>query len=290
MIAPVVLWNARHGWVSLAFQGARGSPGGLKPVQVLVMAFGEVAYLSPWFFAPLLIGLGEAWRKRRDERRLFLLCLVLPPVVFFTVMPLWGARGLPHWTMPGWFFAFALVGAWADGRAVSDRALRRWALVSSGLLAALAAIVVVQASTGSLLPLRPGADPTLEAFDWRELRNASALQQAPAFVLSTKWSDAGKMAVALGPGVPVFVVSDDPRGWAFVESGDRLLGRDGVLIARAADLPLAKAVAAADVGSFGEAEFFSLLRNSAPAVELALVPVHGLTRRLPLPYPGAPGG
>ena len=58
------------------------------------------------------------WRARfviwRDERRLFLLCLSLPPIVLFTVTPLWGGRGQPHWAMPGWFFAFALMGAWLD--------------------------------------------------------------------------------------------------------------------------------------------------------------------------------
>ena len=294
MTTPVILWNARHGWVSMSFQGARGAPGGgLRPVQVLAMALGEVVYLSPWFFAPLLMGLGEAWRKRRDERRLFLLCLALPPIILFTVTPLWGARGFPHWTMPGWFFAFALMGAWANGRAVADRALRRWAFVSSGLLAALAAIVVVQASTGwplRFLPLQPGADPTLETFEWRELRNAAALRPTPAFVFSTHWSDAGKIALALGPDVPVFVVSDDPRGWAFVEGGKGLLGRDGVLVARPAEVPLARAAAALSFKEVGESQSCTLTRNGAAAVELALVPVHGLTRRLPLPYPGAPGG
>jgi len=294
MIAPVVLWNARHGWVSLGFQGARGAPGGaLRPVQVLAMAVGEVAYLSPWFFAPLLIGLAEAWRKRRDERRLFLLCLALPPIVLFTLTPLWGARGLPHWSMPGWFFAFALMGAWVDAQAAADRTLRRWAIVSSGLLAALSAIVVVQASTGwplRLLPLRPGADPTLEAFDWRELRDAAALQPAPAYVLSTHWSDAGKIALALGPDVPVFVISKDPRGWAYVADGAGLLGRDGVLVARPAEVPSARAAAAPSVKETGDPQFCTLTRNGAPAVELALIPVHNLTRRLPVPYPGPHGG
>ena len=257
------------------------------------MALGEVAYLSPWFFAPLLIGLAEAWRKRSDERRLFLLCLALPPIVLFTLTPLWGARGLPHWTMPGWFFAFALMGAWVDGRAAPDHTLRRWAVVSSGLLAALAAIVVVQASTGwplRLLPLRPGADPTLEAFDWGELRDAAALQPAPAYVLSTHWSDAGKIALALGPDVPVFVMSDDPRGWAYVADGAGLLGRDGVLVARPAEVPSARAAAAPSVKETGDPQFCTLARNGAPAVALALIPVHGLTRRLPLPYPGPHGG
>jgi hypothetical protein len=238
------------------------------------------------------MGLFAAWRKRGDPRRLFLLSLALPPILVFTLTPLWGARGLPHWTMPGWFFVFALMGAWASDRSFSDRTLRRWAFASAGLLAAVVATVSVEARTGwplRLLAHRPGAaDPTLEAFDWRGLRDAPALRPAPAFVLAAKWLDAGKIALALGPEIPVFVISDDPRGWAFVSDGDGLRGQDGVLIARVEDLAVAQAEAAPLVRSLGPPEAYALKRNGETAAELALVPVHGLTRKLPLPYPGAP--
>ncbi len=294
LITPVIVWNVRHGWVSFGFQGARGAPGsGLKPVQALAMALGEIAYLSPWLFVPLVMGLVAAWRKRGDERRLFLVCLALPPIVVFTLTPLWGARGLPHWTMPGWFFVFALAGAWVEDQRFADATLRRWAVASAALLAAVAALVSVQAATGwplRLLPLRPGAaDPTLEAFGWGDLRAAPAMRSPPAFVLAAKWSDAGKIALALGPEVPVFVVSDDPRGWAFVAGGSDLRGRDGVLVARASDLAAAEAEAAPLARSLGAPQSFALTRHGEAAIALALVPVHGLTRRLPLPYPGAAG-
>ena len=110
----------------------------------------------------------------------------------------------------------------------------------------------------------------------------------PAFVLAAKWSDAGKIALALGPEIPVFVISDDPRGWAFVGGGDDLAGRDGVLIARAPDAALAAAQAAPLVRSLGPASPLSLTRNGNPAVLLTVTPLHGLTGKLPLPYP-APG-
>ena len=296
MAAPVFVWNAEHHWASFVFQGARGAPGpGLKPTQVLVMALGEIAYLLPWIFAALVLALAAAWRERKDERKLFLFCLALPPIVLFTLTPLWGARGLPQWTMSGWFFAYPLLGAWIDERAASAGALRRWAIVSCGTLAAVAALFALQGATGfplRLLPLRPGvADPTLEAFAWSGLRSAPLLDPLPAFVLSTHWSDAGKIALALGPGVPVFVISNDPRGWAYAPDGGALIGRDGVLVARPAEAALARATAMAlSSREIGETRFSTLMRNGAPAVELALVPVHGLTRRLPLPYPGAPGG
>ncbi len=250
MVMPVVVWNARHGWVSFGFQGGRGAPAtGLKPAQMLQMALGEIAYLSPWLAVPLIAGLIDAFRNIADERRRFLLCLALPPIVVFTVTPLWAARGLPHWTMPGWFFVFALMGAWAAERGTRDRTLARWATASAGLLAAVVVLVSVQASTGwplRLLPLRAGVtDPTLEAFQWSALLDAPALRPPPAFVLAAKWSDAGKISLALGPAAPVFVVSDDPRGWAFAGGGAGLVGRDGVLVARQADRALAVAAAGA---------------------------------------------
>ena len=159
MITPVIWWNARNGWASFAFQGSRGVPGGLHPAQFLTMALGEVAFLSPWIFAALVAGLASAFRRRGDDRRLFLLCLSLPPIVLFTLTPLWGGRGQPHWTMPGWFFAFPLLGAWVDEFGLSAGALRRWAVLSSGLLAAIAGVAVLDASTGwpwavLLAPLR----------------------------------------------------------------------------------------------------------------------------------------
>ena len=293
MIAPVLVWNAQHGWASFQFQGGRGSPGGgLKPVQVLSMVLGEAAYLLPWIFLALVADLAEAWRRRSDERRLFLLCLALPPIVLFTVTPLWGARGLPHWAMPGWFFAFPLMGAWLDGRAIDASSLRRWGFISAGVLAVLATASVVQASTGWLSRLAPFssglADPTLEALDWRELREAPAFVPRPAFVISTSWSDAGKIALALGPDVPVFVISWDPRGWAFVNGRDKDQGRDGVLVVRTAGLPAALAAVRSDFDFVGTPQFSTLTRNGHREIELAVVPVKGLTRELPIPYPSAP--
>src|SRR5574337_629276 len=242
MVAPVFVWNARHGWVSFAFQGARGAPGAFRPIQGLQMAIGEIVYLLPWLFAALVAGLALAFRTRRDERRLILLCLALPPIVVFTLTPCWGGRGLPQWTMPGWLFAFPLLGLWVKERALSHATVRIWGLASAGFLIATIALVTVQARTGSLLRLVPTAraipDPTLEAFGWDGLRRAPLFNPSPAFVVATKWSDAGKIAVALGPRIPVYVVSDDSRGWAFVDGGSNLIGRDGVIVARSSDLAI----------------------------------------------------
>jgi len=293
MVTPVMVWNARHGWASFAFQGARGMPSGLRPAQFLTMALGEIAFLSPWIFAPLVAGLMSAFSHRRDDRYLFLLCLSLPPIVLFTLTPLWGGRGQPHWPMPGWFFAFPLLGVWVEQLGLSVVALRRWALVSSALLAAIAGVAAVQASTGwplASFTTRSGlADPMLEAFAWSDLTKAPIFDRAPSFIISTKWSDAGKIALAFGPRIPVFVLSNDPRGWAFMDKSASFVGRRGVIVAPAADAASTIAAARRLFAGLGQPELYTLGRRGRPEIKLSLIPAIGLTRSLPMPYPGAAG-
>ncbi len=293
LITPVIVWNAQHGWASFEFQGGRGVPnGGLHPAQFVTMVLGEVAFLSPWIFAPLVAGVVNAFRHRGDERYLFLLCLSLPTIVSFTLTPLWGGRGQPHWTMPGWFFAFALMGAWADELGFSVGAVRRWVLLSSTLLAAIAGFAILQMLTGwpgAILTARSHlTDPTLEGFEWRDLKKAPVFDQAPTFVISTEWSDAGKIALAFGPQVPIFVLSNDPRGWAFLDDSAKFVGRSGVIVTRATEAASTLAVVGPLFARLGEPQPYTLGRRGRPEIELALIPATGLTRRLPMPYPSTP--
>jgi hypothetical protein len=292
IIAPAIVWNARHGWASFEFQGARGAPSGeLRPTQFLTMILGQVAFLSPWIFAPLVAGLVSGVRRWQDERYRLLICLSLPAIILFTLTPLWGGRGQPHWTMPGWFFSFALMGAWIDELGVRIGVLRRWAVLSSALLVATAGIAILEVSTGwPLVMLTAGShlgDPTLEGFDWRDLRRAPIFNQPPRFVISTKWSDAGKIALALGPQIPIFVLSNDPRGWAFLDDSESFVGQDGVIIAPVAELASTLAVASTLFMRMGEPQPYTLGRLGRPEIELALIPAFGLKERLPTPYPSA---
>jgi 4-amino-4-deoxy-L-arabinose transferase-like glycosyltransferase len=294
MITPVVWWNARHGWASFEFQAGRGVPsGGLRPVQVATMALGEIAFLSPWMFAPLVAGLANGLDLWRDQRRLFLLCLSLPPIALFTLTPLWGGRGQPHWTMPGWFFAFALMGAWINELSVSVSALRRYAFLAAALLAAIAGVAGVQASTGwPWVIFTAGShfpDPMLEGFEWRDLKNAPMFDQAPSFVISTKWSDAGKIALALGSQIPVFVLSNEPRGWAFLDESEKYVGQKGVIVTPAAEVASTVAAVRPFFAELGQPQFYSLGRRGRHEIALALIRAGGLTHRLSMPYPNAAG-
>jgi hypothetical protein len=290
MIAPVIVWNWSHHWISFAFQTERAEKATeLRPWQVGAQLLGEIALLAPWIFVPLLGALVVGLRRAAiDEKRLFLACLALPPIVVFTLTPLWGARGLPHWPMPGWFFVFPLLGARLDERWAVAFNLNRWAAVLAGLLAAIVVFVATQAATGwatRLVPLPAGvADPTLEMLDWGELR-AARMPDGTAFVVATKWGDAGKISLALGAGTPVFCFSHDPRGIGLIDDSARFVGRDGMIVVPEQRLAATLAELGAYFSSFGQPQSLVLHRDGRDEIALALVPAHGLTRAFPLPYP-----
>ena len=288
LVAPVLVWNARHGWVSFAFQGARAAAsGGWRLDRVGAMAIGEIAFLSPWIAAPLLAALIDGvGRARRDERRLFLVCLALPTVVVFTLTPLWGAKGLPHWATPGWLFVYPLLGAWLSGSRAAAPSLRKWAIAAAALLAALAIAVAGQAATGFADRLFPAgaADPTLETLGWGALRDAPAIRDA-SFVATTKWMDGGKVGLALGPGKPAFVFSDDPRGLGLLADSADFIGRDGAIVVAWDRREATEARLAPYFASFDPPQEVVLQRGGRDEIALAVIPARGLTRAFPLPYP-----
>jgi len=282
LFAPALIWNADNDWVSLRFQSARGSPSGkfgFGPVLGNLLA--QIAYLTPWVFAGFAAGVlwaQRAWR-RGDDRGMFLVCLASPPILLFTLTPLWGPHGLPHWSMPGWFFLYPLLGA-----ALAERNLRRSGAASAAFIVVVFALLVVQADFGVAQQLagRDFSDPTLEALDWRELKAAIG---APAdFVVVTKWWEAGKAGVALGPETPIFVFSDDPRGVAFLDDSARFVGRDADLVVERDKLAATQDALRPYFQTFEAPRFVALRRGGRVEVELAVVRARNLTHAFAAPY------
>ena len=201
LLTPVFVWNAQNQWVSFAFQIGRGLPTGhVALAHVAEMVVGQAGLLLPWVFLPLTIALaGGAGSIRNDERSAFLLSLSLPAIVMFTVVALWGSRGMPHWTMPGWFFVFPLLGAWLAR--YNSKWPRVWAASSGLAFALLATLAISQASSGWMRRIWPSwfeaGDPTLESFSWQQLGSAAAVTtKRPDFIVATRWMDGAKAAAA----------------------------------------------------------------------------------------------
>lgn len=249
LFAPVVIWNAEHDWVSFAYQGRHGFvylaergavAATLHPGNVLIDAAGQAAWLFPWIFVPLAIAAFKALRAGRGrERSWYCLCLGVPTIAFFTITPLWGHQGLPHWPMPGWLMLYPILGDYL-AHASAQGWPRRWAIGSAALLAALAVVVVGHAATGFGKLAFPQAfrhgDPTLETLEWtplaRELAARGYLDRKDIFIVAPYWLDAGRIDQALGGALPVVAFGDwnEPKHFDLRYDRHAFLGRDALII------------------------------------------------------------
>lgn len=241
-LAPVVLWNREHGWVSFLFQGGRaiGRPG-LHVDTFLANIGGQMAWVLPWIFVPLAASLWRSARSGpRDAARWFLFCIAIGPIAVFTLIALRGDVGLPHWQAPGWLFMFPALGA-----AVADRLergeprARRWLVGSVVGYLVLVAVLASQSATGWLARAVPAAfakgDPTIDLLDWREVRpvlDAKGWLPRGGFVAAPSWIQAGKAAIGVGPDWPVLCLCSDPHHFRYTQDERAWLGHDAVLLVK----------------------------------------------------------
>jgi 4-amino-4-deoxy-L-arabinose transferase-like glycosyltransferase len=244
LFAPVLIWNAEHGWASFAFQGGRAVAARLHPFGSLAVLAGAAAFLLPWIWLGLMAAWWRAFRDGPDHPLAWLLAwLAAGPILLFAVVALWSRQVLFHWSMPGYLFLFpglgALLAAWRPSRA------RRWAVATACLLGAVTAVAVTEVRLNWLAILRPGLDPGFQALDLTPLRTvlaARGLLGHPVAALS--WSDAGKIDYALGGDPPVICLNRDAREYGVRPAPAPPLGQDVLVVGLRRDEARVRAQAA----------------------------------------------
>ncbi len=212
VFSPVLIWNARHGWISFVFQLGRNAPPHGRPLLALLQNIGgQIGFVLPWVWIPLIMAFVSALRAGRKDARGWLCCsLAIIPITLFTLASLGGNPGQPHWPALGYLFLFPLL-----GRGATAWPFRRWLAASFAVLGAAALIVC----------WRPPAD----LVDWKDIQQ---LDTRGRFVAAPSWIQAGKVAWALGPDVPVLCLSVEPHQFAFLRDPRDFVGKDGLLIMR----------------------------------------------------------
>lgn len=294
LVTPVIIANAEHHWASFAFQGGRALANGSFPKigQFLANLGGQCLWMLPWIFVPMVIAAYGALRRGRgDDRSWYCLCLGLPTIVLFTLVPLWGDRGLPHWQMAGWLMLFPVLGDHLAREALVRSRPRTWAITSAALLVALTALVGAHEATGFAKLLLPAAfaagDPTLEAYEWTplhdELQRRGLLDKKGLFVISGSPIDIGKIDQALHDAVPMQVFGE-PKEYAFRYDPAMLLGHDALIISQRDRAAKLAAALAPYFESMEELPPFAFGRSGMKEVDLQIFYAHALTKPLPSPY------
>jgi hypothetical protein len=231
---PNILWNARHDWVSYAYQFGKSATGlRLRPDLFAKCLLGAATYLLPWNMALMLWAMGRTWRQNHERTR-WLLPFAIPPIAVFTLLGMTRAI-LPHWTMPGYLagviLATPLIASW------TSTARRRLLVVNGGCVAAAALVFVAQTRTG-FLPLKPKLDPTLDGQGWSEVIDyvkERGYDPRQVFLFTGRYGTGGELAYAAGRtyATTVLAYDEEPHIFAFTAPSRDLVGRDGILVAQA---------------------------------------------------------
>ncbi len=255
-IAPILIWNYQHDWVSLRFQGSRAIPAsGYNFLDLLVVFLVGCGYLFPSFGFPLwwtnlqaLVREILSDQKPYNERYRFILWVSLPIFAGFTLMG--GYRQiLPSWHMPGFWGAVLIMGnQMAIAQAKHSKLIRNWLVISGSIIIilisiALAHITLGIAQKGSNYAIWGGFwsakdDPSTQIFDLQQITNAfrsdpvlkEALAQAD-FVFANNFFVAGQLGMAIEPlGKPVTCFDADMRGFAFWANPAQFVGKNALYI------------------------------------------------------------
>lgn len=294
IIAPVIIWNEQHHWVSVAFQGGRATASGSFPKigQFAANLAGQFLWMAPWVFVPMIVSAYEALLGgRAADRSWFCLCLAVPAVLLFTLVPLWGDRGLPHWQMPGWLMLYPVLGNHFAREATMGGWPRRWAIWSTASLSIVATLFIAHAATGFGRLLLPSAfakgDPTLEALEWTPLRlelsRRGLLDKNGLFVISGSPIDIGKIDQALGDSMPMQVWGESKQ-YAFRYDAKSLVGRDALILGRSDRMNGIRQALWPYFDSIDDLPGFAFGRSGMKEVDVSILYGHHLTKPLPSPY------
>ncbi|MFT8244585.1 glycosyltransferase family 39 protein [Roseomonas sp. BN140053] len=209
IFAPVVWWNAAHGWASFAKQGGRagvrGDGAALRWLAELLG--GQLGLVTPIVFLLCVTGVGAAataWWRRRDAGAGLLVALCLPAAAVF----LWqatGSRVQANW--PAILYPAACLAA---AGCLAPR-WNRWRVPGVVLGLGISALVLVQAAAAPF-PLPRRNDPSLARLGgWDGFAaavEAARQREGAGFVAAEEYGLASELALRLPPGVPVAAVGD----------------------------------------------------------------------------------
>ena len=228
--APVLWWNARHGFISFVKQGGR--TGDWHPAEALrhlaELLAGQIGLMTPLVAALCGAGVWAATRRCRSEPAAALLaCLTLPGIAVF-IQHAFGDRVQANWP------AVLLPTACIAAAAYAPRFWRPAAALGFGM----GGLVYMQAAT-AVLPLPRALDPTLIRLGgWDGLARdltAQATSEGAGFVAADNYG----LAASLAQRGVASVVGAEGR-WVYFDLPDgKIAGQTGLLIRsrRRAGLP-----------------------------------------------------
>ena len=300
--APVFIWNYNHDWASFAFQSHRAVNTGLHIDWFFRSIGGQMLWVLPWIWIPLVWQLYSCFRAGRGDRaRWFCLTTAILPIIFFTLVTLWANLGFHfHWQAPGYLMLFPPLGAAFYHYISKGGTARKWSLrwVWLSVIVTIFSSVVIQvhSATGFWSSYGPKwfaqlfgekNDPTMEGYDYNRMfgyfEDNGWLDPDKYFVVTDRWWLTGKVDWVLKGRLPVVTFDSDPRNVAFFFDQHKLLGKDAVFIACDAEVGVMSR-AKPYFAEVKRLDNYKVIRAGVEELEFSVYYCRDYEKVYPLPY------
>lgn len=199
IFSPVLMWNARHDWISFVYQLEHGLG---APITFLGawrhegdLLGGQAGLATPILFVLIAISVGKALRPSIGPER-WLLAIVSTLFFAFFVYSALRRRVEPNWPAPAYIGGVIICAAhrWTE-------TAKRWRAAGIALAGVLSIAVYLHALK-PIVPISAAKDPVARAFGWQDLaaaadRARSAPMASPstrAWIAADRYQDASEMA------------------------------------------------------------------------------------------------
>lgn len=208
-IAPPIIWNARHEWITLHHLTVRG---GLQkattfdPREFLAFLGAHFGVYSPLVFGGMLVAIWWGWKRAKHQLKArFLLAFTLPLFALYFVLSFKQA-GEANWTAPGILSLGLLAVALWHERALEDFRIRRFCLAALAV-ALLISLLAMDTDLPRRFGIRYGydRDPSERLRGWQTAaekigdvrREFEAANGQPVFLIANKYGTAASLAFYL---------------------------------------------------------------------------------------------
>ena len=303
IFSPVLVWNARHGWVSLRHvlgQALVGAGRSWSPVSAPEFVGSQIAAVSPLLLILCLAGLAwcqkEGARRERDDVRL-IVCASAPVLIFFLAWSLL-SKVQANWAAHAYVTAAIAAAGWCVRRSPGGHSQRTVRSLNGFVLASI--MLPIMAMPILLEPnLLQGVHVPVPGWldfvpkhvrGWPELGQTvgSIRERArqPIFIASDRYQIASELAFYV-PGQPrTYTANFDRRmnqydvwgGW------DVLRAQDGIFVTYGADAPPAELREAFD--TLEPAQWVTITEHGRSLQRFVIYQGHGFRGFPPRPFAG----
>ncbi len=207
-MAPNLLWNAQHGWITFAKQFGRIEGNHLTAQYLLEFLISQPVLINPLIFSFVVLGV-MAWLKARDDSKLTLLIALPLPLMAYMLVHVFHDRIQGNWPAPVYSGLVLLAAAGAEGDKFGWA--RKWA-APLGISISVLALALMALSLA--LPQQSGTAGLGQG--WEKLAHDIRTKQAETgagWIATTDYNTQGELSFHMPGAVVIGMAERDRYAW-----------------------------------------------------------------------------